>query len=153
MAPPAPKRFTGWHMFAILVAFFGVVFAVNFLMARLAMKTFGGEVVENSYDASQKFNRWLDEAAREKALGWDATATRAADGKVTIKLKGAPETGVSLSAVARHVLGRLPDTALTFASTGNGEFVSHETLPNDRWRLRITLSANGHQFRTEEDLR
>ncbi|HMP45265.1 MAG TPA: FixH family protein, partial [Sphingopyxis sp.] len=43
----ARRSFTGWHMTAILVGFFGVVMAVNFTMARLAMSTFGGKVVEN----------------------------------------------------------------------------------------------------------
>jgi nitrogen fixation protein FixH len=43
-------------MAMILVAFFAVVIAVNLLMARLAISTFGGVVVENSYVASQHFN-------------------------------------------------------------------------------------------------
>ena len=72
------RPFTGKHMAAIMIAFFGVVIAVNVLMARLATSTFGGLVVENSYVASQKFNRWLGEARSEKALGWKATVTRGA---------------------------------------------------------------------------
>jgi nitrogen fixation protein FixH len=40
--------FTGRHMTAILVGFFGVVIAVNLLMARFATSTFGGIVVENT---------------------------------------------------------------------------------------------------------
>ena len=42
------KAFTGRHMAAIMVAFFGVIIAVNFTMARFATATFGGRVVENS---------------------------------------------------------------------------------------------------------
>ena len=63
------RNFNGWHMFAILCAFFGVVIAVNITMATYASTTFGGIVVENSYVASQEFNRWLDEAKAERALG------------------------------------------------------------------------------------
>lgn len=51
--PPGP--FNGRHMTAILVAFFAVVIAVNVLMARFIICTFGGVVVENSYVASQHF--------------------------------------------------------------------------------------------------
>jgi nitrogen fixation protein FixH len=53
------RQFTGgtWRR---MVAFFGVVIAVNLTMARLAIGSFGGVVVENSYVASQKFNGWLD---------------------------------------------------------------------------------------------
>ena len=42
------RRFTGWHMTTILVAFFAVVITVNIVMARFALSTFGGTVVENS---------------------------------------------------------------------------------------------------------
>jgi nitrogen fixation protein FixH len=56
-------------MAAIMVAFFAVVIAVNVYMARLASSTFTGVVVENSYVASQHFNRWLDEARAEERLG------------------------------------------------------------------------------------
>ena len=42
-------RFTGWHMAAILLGFFGLVVAVNLYMAHTAISTFGGTVVENSY--------------------------------------------------------------------------------------------------------
>ena len=47
----AVRPFTGRHMAAIMVAFFGVVIAVNVYMARLATSTFTGVVVENSYVA------------------------------------------------------------------------------------------------------
>ena len=62
------RRFTGWHMTAIMFAFFGVVVSVNMLMATLATRTFGGTVVENSYVASQSFNRWLAEARAQDRL-------------------------------------------------------------------------------------
>lgn len=149
----APRPFTGWHMFAILAAFFGVVFVVNFYMARQAARTFGGEVVENSYVASQNFNRWLDEAAREKALGWTVDAGRTADGKVELTLAGASFAGATVVADARHPLGVFPDTMLHFTPAGNGRFVSKEGLQTGRWRLRIDVTTNGTRMRTEEDLR
>ena len=84
---PVPRPFTGRHMAMIMIAFFGVVIAVNVLMARFAVSTFGGVVVENSYVASQHFNRWLDEARVEGALGWKAVLSRTADGRVIAELK------------------------------------------------------------------
>jgi len=62
------KRFTGWHMTGILLGFFGIIVAVNFTMATLATRTFGGVVVQNSYVASQRYNEWL-KAARAQAEG------------------------------------------------------------------------------------
>lgn len=146
------RTFTGRHMFAILAAFFGVVIVVNFTMATFASTTFGGVVVENSYVASQHFNRWLDEAADEKALGWEATAARTASGRVAIDLAGAP-AGASLMANARHPLGTLPDQALHFESIGGTRFLSREKLPAGRWTLRLEARAGKQVWRAEEPIR
>jgi nitrogen fixation protein FixH len=143
--------FTGRHMTAILVGFFGIVIAVNFTMAGYASSTFGGIVVENSYVASQEFNGWLDRAAKADALGWHANATRLPDGRVEIRLTGAPD-GTVLAAEARHPLGRLADRQLTFAPASPGRFVSAEALPADRWTLRIEATAGGAVWRREEAL-
>ncbi|RWK14298.1 FixH family protein, partial [Mesorhizobium sp.] len=51
-----PRVFTGRHMLAIILAFFGVVIAVNLTMATLANTSWTGLVVENTYVASQQFN-------------------------------------------------------------------------------------------------
>ena len=144
--------FTGRHMAAIFVAFFGVVIAVNFFMARLAISTFGGEVVANSYVASQNFNRWLGEAATEKALGWQVVTARQGDGRLVLTLTGAPQ-GASLSAMARHPVGRLPDRQIAFnqagASTGAIRFLSTQPLPEGRWQLHVEARAGGHVWRSE----
>ena len=52
-----PAEFTGRHMLAIMLAFFGVIIAVNLVMATLASKSWTGLVVKNTYVASQQFNR------------------------------------------------------------------------------------------------
>jgi nitrogen fixation protein FixH len=145
--------FTGRHAAAILVAFFGVVIAVNFAMARLASSTFGGVVVENSYVASQNFNGWLDEARREKALGWSAEAARLSDGRLILRLTGAPDSGVAVTALARHPLDRAPDQALRLTRQTDGRFVSDQALPAGRWRLRIEALAGQQHWRTELDVR
>lgn len=153
-APPkslTAKPFTGRHMAAILVAGFGVVIAVNVTMASLASSTFGGVVVENSYVASQHFNRWLDEAEKEKTLGWKIEAGRSADGRVAARIAQVPH-GAAITAVARHPLGRRPDTALTFRADANGTWVSDEALPAGRWTLRFTVEAGGRTWRTEQPL-
>lgn len=144
-------RFTGRHMAAILVTGFGVVIAVNFLMAHYAVSTFGGEVVENSYVASQDFNRWLDEAAKEKALGWKAQVSRRADGRIALTLAGAPPQA-RVSGNAWHPLGRVDDVPLTFVANGNGGYTSREAVPAGRWTLRLAIRADAHTWRTEEPL-
>ena len=144
--------FTGRHIAMILVAFFAVVIAVNVLMARYAITTFGGVVVENSYVASQHFNSWLKEAEREKALGWTAKAERLGDGKLAVSLAGAPAHGVVLTADARHPLGRMPDQLLQFDRLPDGSFASRQALPAGRWRLRIEAVSGRQRWRDEQDV-
>ena len=150
--PPAPSgrsfRFSGWHMLALLVAFFGLVIVVNVYMAHLATSTFTGEVTENGYVASQNFNRWLDQAAREKALGWNAVVARQTDGRLVVTVTGKGTEQATLSAQADRPLGTgvavIRD--ITFRRGLGGGFVSDVKLADGRWRLRLTLTAQGKQW-------
>lgn len=129
------RPFTGRHMTAILVAFFGVVIAVNVTMARLASGTFGGTVVENSYVASQKFNGWLADARRQDQLGWATPLALDAGRRVTV---GVPGAGFAVTGTAHHPLGRAPDIALRFV-TENGRLVATTALPAGRWQVRLQI--------------
>lgn len=146
------KPFTGRHMAVILVGAFAVILTVNLAMARLASSTFGGEVVENSYVASQEFNQWLDKAEASKRLGWTAQPYRLADRRIGLRLGGVP-AGAAISAIARHPLGREPDKALSFAADASGSYASVEPLPEGRWLLRIALKAGADEWRGEAQVR
>lgn len=147
MSVQAARPFTGRHMAVIMAAFFGVVIAVNLFMARMAGSSFTGVVVENSYVASQHYNRWLAEARAGERLGWHAAARREADGHLVIALTGVP-AGAAVSADARHPLGRAPDRVLRFVPSG-GLYRSVAPLPAGRWRVRIEVRAAGHSWRAE----
>ena len=145
------RTFTGRHMAAILVGFFGLVIVVNLSMARLAGSTFGGVVVDNSYVASQRFNGWLDKAEADRALGWDAVATWRPDGRLAVAVRGAP-AGTKVTAIARHPLGRMPDRRVSFERTRAGRYLSREALPDGRWTLRLTLNTGERSWRVEQAL-
>lgn len=144
-------EFTGRHMAAILVTGFGVVIAVNVLMASLAVGTFGGVVVDNSYVASQEFNKWLARADRSRSLGWEPSVNHRADGRVEVSFADDASPDV-LIATARHPLGRLPDTALMFRKVGAGQFVSEAPLTVGRWTLRLSGRAHEQVWRREVSL-
>ncbi|PKP89530.1 MAG: hypothetical protein CVT75_12940, partial [Alphaproteobacteria bacterium HGW-Alphaproteobacteria-14] len=76
------SKFTGKHMAMVFIGGFGVVIAVNLVMATFAVSSFHGVVVDNSYVASQKFNGWMDEAEKSRALGWQVEARQLADGRI-----------------------------------------------------------------------
>jgi nitrogen fixation protein FixH len=129
-------------MAAIICTFFGVVIAVNMLMAVLATRTFGGTVVDNSYVASQKFNGWLAQARAQQSLGWQESvrldSARRAD--VLVSAGGKPLDGMHVTGYARHPLGREPEIPLNFAPAGDGRALSDVPLPGGRWYLHLTIS-------------
>ncbi len=154
MSGTASKRFTGYHMAAILVAFFGVVIAVNLVMARFAIGTFGGTVVDNSYVASQQYNSWLRAARAQKALGWTTRLTLDGDRspQLAVTRDGAPLAGLTATGTATHPLGRAPDIALTFYTDGDHVLRAHQSLPPGRWQVRIALQQGPTQARLMETL-
>lgn len=139
------REFTGRHMAAILIGFFGLVIGVNVTMAVFASSTFGGTVVDNSYVASQKFNGWIEKGRAQAALGWTMAPERLADGRVALVLEG-PQgalTGAGLDVVARHPLGRMPETPLAFHEVAPGRYVSDDTLADGRWQLHVAARHSG----------
>ena len=149
-----PLQFSGRHILAILLAFFGLVIVVNVYMAHLATATFTGEVTDNGYVASQNFNRWLDEAAREKALGWKAVVARQADGRLVVTVSGPGTEGAALAGQADRPLGTgvAAIRNIAFTRGAGGSFVSDAKLADGRWHLRLTLSAQGKQWHSLETI-
>ena len=148
------KRFTGGHMLAIMLAFFGVVVAVNFTMATLAAKTFGGTVVDNSYVASQRFNGWLAEGKAQERLGWQVRVQLDDRRRIEVAVRGGEGSlaGAEVEAVARHPLGRAPDVALIFRETSAGGYVSEAALPAGRWVVNLEIRQGGREKRLIESL-
>jgi len=142
------RHITGWHATAALVAFFGVVVAVNLVMAMYATSTFGGVVVENSYVASQKYNDWLAAAERQKELGWKITPGVDKDRRVTVALA---VEGANVRGYARHPLGREPDVPLSFVAEGDG-FRSVNPLPAGRWTVHLLVKRGNDEARLIETL-
>lgn len=147
------RGFTGRHMTATMVGFFGVVIAVNLVMATAATRTFGGTVVDNSYVASQHFNRWLDQARSETRLGWSVAVEREGDrALLSLRNPAGSLPGARIDAIAEHPLGRLPDLALRFEAIGAGRYRSVEALPAGRWRIRLDIRQNGNRARFVDEV-
>jgi len=145
------RRFTGYHMAVILVTFFGVVISVNMVMAVFASRTFGGTVVDNSYVASQQFNRWLAEARKEKALGVEARIELNAQRRLMLTVNPALLGPNAVPAGhAEHPLGGMADIPLRFVSIGPGRFQTEGMIPNGRWIVRLSLATlNGRALLLE----
>ena len=66
------RPLTGRSVVVILGLFFGVMFIANGALIYTALSTLHGEEMENSYDASQAYNRQIAAARAQNELGWVA---------------------------------------------------------------------------------
>ncbi len=141
----SPFRLTGRHVAAIFFSFFGIVIAVNVLMASYAIGSFGGTVVDNSYVASQQFNGWLARARAQNALGWHPQAQLAPDRHLVLSLTG--PGSATVSAIAEHPLGKAADIRLHFTRLADGRYRAILPLPPGRWLVHWLVRANGQDMR------
>lgn len=142
----ATRELTGRKVFLIFVSFFGVVFAVNFLLAFQAVSTFPGVEARNSYQASQTFE--ADRAA-QLALGWEVSAGLEGEDLVLRILgpDGRPVRVAELTATLGRATHVNEDRVPQFAYY-NGAYRAAEQLGPGNWNLRMRAVADdGTPFR------
>lgn len=136
-------EFTGRHMLVIMLAFFGVIIAVNLTMATFANTTWSGLIVKNSYVASQHFNTQAKAARAQVALGW--TGTMAYDGTTfRYTLSNADGAPVALSpseAFFRRPVDDRHDQTIALAPQGTGAIVGAVELKDGLWIVEVAAAA------------
>ncbi|MDF1721049.1 MAG: FixH family protein [Minwuia sp.] len=148
--PGKVRPFTGRHMLLSMIAFFGVIIAVNMLLMVMALTTDNGLVVKNSYVASQDFNRKLADARAQAALNWTVDIAHA-DATTTLTYRdadGQPLTGLHVRArIGRPVTDR-DDRQVTLYEGAAGTYSFAGLLPTGIWSIdAIAVDAEGRQFR------
>lgn len=146
------RPFTGWHMLAVMVSFFGVIIAVNAGLAYKAISTFPGLEVKDSYVASQSFD---EEKAAQEALGWHLKQGYD-HAKDQLRLEFIDATGQPVILKDLDVLVGRPTEAAQdqhpqMILGADGAYVSASSLPIGKWMLQILAHAqNGtlYQART-----
>jgi len=147
-----PFTFTGWHMLATMLSFFGVIISVNFFMAYQAVSSWSGLVVPNTYVASQQFNTRV--AAERALVATGVTGNLTVEGETIRYAVTGPEGAVTadqLVLVFRRPVGDQQDFSLTLAPQQQGIFAtSHEIRPG-HWIVEATATRDGktilHQTR------
>lgn len=143
--------FTGRHMLAVMIAFFGVVIVVNATMAVLASKSWTGLVVKNSYVASQKFNEELEAARKQKALGWKSDIAYSR-GVLSITLADKNGEAVILDGlfgVAGRPTSESQDRSFQLAHRGRGTYSAYLYLDDGIWDVRVAGSLGDTAYRRD----
>jgi len=144
------KEFTGRHMLVLLIAFFGVVFAVNIALAYFAESSWTGLVAENGYIASQEYNSFIAAEKRQEKLGWDARFSHDAIGLI-FKVKdrsGSPVTGLDVVVTMGRPTHEGEDRVVRLAETGYGVYSLDMALPAGLWEASLVAKGrDGSEWR------
>ncbi len=134
------RTFTGWHMATITISFFAVIIAVNLTLAVFASTSWTGLVVANSYVASQKFNRDVEIARQQQALGWQMNLTfhRGLARISFLDRDSRPMTGLDIRAVLQWPTDEAGDQVLQLQDAGAGIYLAHVPINRGVWTADIT---------------
>ena len=136
---------TGPKFFAIFASFFVVIIAVNIFLAVSAVRTFPGLEVDNSYVASQTFDK---DRAEQLALGWTIDA-RVQHGELHLSItdsSGTPVEVADLTATFGRATSVRDDQVPDFQFDGTLYRAPVTTAPGN-WNLRFVAHAkNGSKF-------
>jgi nitrogen fixation protein FixH len=136
--------FTGWHMLAIMVAFFGTIITVNVAMAYLANSSWSGMLSKNTYVASQDFNKNAARAKEWAEEGFKGEVKLEA-GKVRYRLEGPAEILSSIDhveAIFHRPVGDKQDFSIKLLRDGD-LFTAAELPPQGPWIVDLAAIRDG----------
>lgn len=118
------KELKGWHVLLIMLAFFGVIFAVNGVFLYHALTTHPGEHVEKSYLQGLSYNDRLETRALQAERGWSA-AIGVENASLVAQIDDAAGEGVNrldVTALLRRTASNTPDITVALPAAGDGTY-------------------------------
>ncbi len=150
----SPKPLTGRTVLLTLIAFFGVVFGVNFTMMKLAIDTLPGTEVDSAYSASLGYEKEIAAAREQNTRNWrvDAHVQRGPDGGATLQVEardngGAPISGLKFQGRLERPTDRRADRPVELAEVGLGIYRGKAPLvAAGQWDLVLEGDAAGQRM-------
>lgn len=144
LAPSASGfRVKGWHVFAAVFVFFGVIAVIDGLFLTLALRTFPGQVSVTPYEDGLLYNRHIAQMEAQGRLGWKATA-QAQPKAVVVTLQdraGAPLPGLAITGRLQRPATEAGRLDLRFRELAPGRYAAAPGRLSGTWDL--TLEARG----------
>lgn len=137
------RGFTGWHMTATMVAFFGTIITANGLMAYYAGSSWSGMLSKNTYVASQDFNIKAAEAREwaRQGLRGDVEVGRSA---IRYRLDGPDDviSGVSdVVATFHRPVGDKQDFSITLRRGADDLYSAKHELDLGPWIVDLAAKS------------
>lgn len=160
----AKERKPGWWYPYIFVAAFMVVVSVNGVLIYSATSTFTGLETENHYEKGNSYNRDIEMARQQAALGWQVAAKvepspaqqDGAKRRVAIEASFKDKAGQPLDGMAVRALFIRPvqaghDVSIPLSSKGQGVYVAAADLDfHGQWDLRVVAIGEKDSYQLAE---
>jgi nitrogen fixation protein FixH len=161
MNMPGNTILTGRHVLIAVLAFFGMVIAVNGVFIVLALNSWSGLSTDDAYRRGLTYNETLRQAEIQRALGWQVRTDLAprADGRVRLSVvftdrAEAPVEGLTIAGQLRRPSRESDDRPVELTRQGPGRYSTDLDLPLlGQWDLRLRATApDGNTFILEDRL-
>lgn len=127
----------------------GAIIAADLMFAAVAVSSNPGLVTVNPFEKGLAHNRVLEEAERQRALGWAVDASVRADA-VELRLTdaaGRPLEGVEAIGRLARPVGVADERALDFAADGDGLYRAPiAEIGVGQWELAVLVERGGERF-------
>ncbi len=138
------RPITGRTVLLYFVSFFGIIFAMNFYMVRVAISSFSGVETESAYKAGLSFKNDVAAAHAQDARHWSVEAflQHGEASGITIAARDAQGqvlTGLTPEIRLAHPTDKRRDVPLEFVELTPGQFKSLIPMPEGQWDLVIGL--------------
>lgn len=147
------RTLTGHTVLLCMIAFFGVVTAVNAVMIKVAISTFGGAETDSAYRSGLAYKGEEVAASAQQAMNWrvDGRLDRAASGDavLTVDMKDARQTAVSgviVNARLTHPVTSRLDHTITLTQMPDGTFRGQADATPGQWILTLDVMRGDNRL-------
>ena len=146
----ATMKITGRTVLFGMIAFFGVIFAVNGVFLYVALDSFPGLTSDKAYVEGLEYNRTLADGERQDALGWTPSITiSGANGvgqQLIVRITDRDGNDVPRLTVDARI--ERPATAsgardVELIPSATGHVAPLDGLAEGRWNVSITAKRDG----------
>ncbi len=156
---PAPEqpgfRIEGRHVLFTVIAFFGVIIAVNGYFLTAAYRSFPGQVSETPYEDGVRFNRMVAQRRAQAELGWRASAAVAGPG-LEVEMRDRadqPLRGLKVEGVLRRPATQAGQISLKFTEASPGRYLAKVGPGSGAWDLHFAaVGSDAEVFEGERRL-
>jgi nitrogen fixation protein FixH len=141
------REVTGKHVLIAVLAFFGVMLAVNAVFVVFALSTFNGGEGGRAYQRGLDYNQVIEAGRAQEALGWSHRTEVTRAGQVSLSLadrNGAPVAGLVLDGEIGRPVNDRYTRPLAFREAAPGVYAADLAgLEPGNWVVSLAASRRG----------